>query len=119
MYAVGRSIGPIVLIQLPDCRANFLNDSEELPPIVRPSLTCPTTADLLRLTISSDASSPYDPIFNQTLPSSNPSENWMSAMHQICPIQSYQKLTVLSLSLIFYFIEESCGFGLELESNRS
>ena len=35
-----------------------VSDSEKLPPIVRPSLTCQTTADHLRFSFSRDASSP-------------------------------------------------------------
>ena len=36
-----------VSIPLLDCWAKFLSDSEKLPPIVRPSLTCQITADHL------------------------------------------------------------------------
>ena len=65
--------GLIVSIPLPDCWAKFLSDSEKLPFIVQPSLTCQHSADHLRLLFYPDASCPpgpiLHPIFEPTLQS--------------------------------------------------
>ena len=44
------------------CQANFLNDSDKLPPIVRQSLTCQTTAEHIQLAFFHEVISPNNPI---------------------------------------------------------
>ena len=55
---------PIVSITRPNCWTKFLSDSEKLPPIVWPSLTCQTTADHLWLLFSPNSSSLTGPILH-------------------------------------------------------
>ena len=63
-FSVAHCFGRIVSITLP---GKILNESEKLPPIVGPSLTCQTTTDHLQLLFSPDASSPTGLIFHLIL----------------------------------------------------
>ena len=57
-------LAPIVSIPLPECRAKFLSDSEELHPILGRILKCQTICDHLQLLFSPNTSSPTGPIFH-------------------------------------------------------